>query len=67
MRAYRLGIVWLIVAWVGLMSGCTAPGAQYQQSAASESYPSYVPPSFYNDDPTLEYWFTPPYWNPDAD
>jgi hypothetical protein len=25
-----------------------------------------VPPSFYNDDPTLRQWFTAPYWNPEA-
>ncbi len=68
MTVRRLGVmVWLMVAWLGLTSGCTAPGAQYHQSTASKSYYTNVPPSFYDYDPTLEYWFTPPHWNPDAD
>jgi hypothetical protein len=60
-------ILWLMIVWPGLTSGCNAPGAQYYQSTPPESYPSAVPPSFYGNDPTLEHWYTPPYWNPDAD
>jgi len=60
-------VVLLMVAWLGLTSGCTATGAQYDQSTSSRAYIADVPPSFYGNDPTLEHWYSAPYWHPDAD
>jgi hypothetical protein len=41
-------------------------GSYYGYGAYTGSYINEVPPSFYNDDPTLRQWFTAPYWNPEA-
>jgi hypothetical protein len=57
--------------WLGLLllvlTGSCAPGEYYRQGPES-SYPyiSDVPPSFYDYDPNLSYWYTAPYWNPDV-
>jgi ABC-type oligopeptide transport system substrate-binding subunit len=53
------------VAWLSLAS--CAPGSHQATSSTQEYYPmiSDEPPSFYNYDPTLRYWYTAPYWNPD--
>lgn len=60
--------------WLGLLlaallfpAGCASPEGGYQESEYGQSYNSAVPPSYYGDDSTLEYWYTPPYWHPDAD
>lgn len=68
MKAHWLGVmVLMMVAWLGLTSGCTAPGAQYYQGNSSESSIRNVPSSFYDNNPSVEDWYTAPYWNPDAD
>jgi hypothetical protein len=41
-------------------------GSYYGYGAYGGPYRDEVPPSFYNNDPTLRQWFTPPYWNPEA-
>lgn len=61
-------------AWLGLLlavllfpAGCASTGGSYQGSDNGQSSLSAVPPSYYGDSGTLEYWYTPPYWHPDAD
>lgn len=56
----------LLILAVMLLSwnlGC-ANGGDYQ--AQSQNTPSMfdVPPSFYNYDPTMKQWFSPPYFDP---
>jgi hypothetical protein len=62
------------LAFLG-MAGCaggagggyyTSSGSYYGYGAYGGSYTDEVPPSFYNNDPNLRQWFTPPYWNPEA-
>jgi hypothetical protein len=43
--------------------GC-AGGQYYQSSEDYEPYITDVPPSFYDNDPTLRHWYTYPYWDP---
>jgi len=59
-----LGLAFLGL-WL-LLAGCAAPGAY--GPALRPQMPPYsgmgVSPSFYNNNPALEYWFTPPYFDP---
>ncbi len=52
--------------WAFSAAGCAGPGSS--ETAIRPQTPPYsgmgVPPSYYNYDPALEYWFTPPYFNP---
>jgi hypothetical protein len=65
MIKYALAILWLGL-WLLLMAGCTVTGTRTTQIASGpQPYTGMgVPPSFYNNDPALEYWYTPPYFNP---
>jgi hypothetical protein len=44
----------------------TPSGSYYGYGAYGGPYREEVPPSFYNNDPSLRQWFTAPYWNPEA-
>ncbi len=58
-------ILIILGTWL-LAAGCAASGSS--EVAIRPQTPPYsgmgVPPSFYNYDPALEYWFTPPYFDP---
>jgi hypothetical protein len=56
--------VYLGLAVLVLAAACAPAGYPRQPG---EYYPhiSDVPPSFYDNDPTLRHWYTYPYWNPD--
>jgi ABC-type oligopeptide transport system substrate-binding subunit len=56
----------LVLAVLALLAGCETGGAR--SGGETSYYPviSDVPPSFYNDNPSLRDWYTAPYWNPDA-
>jgi hypothetical protein len=79
MKMAKAGKIFTGVAVVVLlgMSGCaggagggyytpSGSGSYYGYGAYNGSYIDEVPPSFYNNDPTLRQWFTAPYWNPEA-
>ncbi len=56
----------IFVSWLLLATGCAGPGT-YEPAIRPQSPPYSgmgVPPSYYNNDPGLEEWFTPPYFNP---
>jgi hypothetical protein len=62
---WHLGLGLLLVALL-LPAGCASSGAGSQGYEYEESSPGAVPPSYYGGSSTLEYWFTPPYWQPEA-
>ena len=54
-----------LLAVLVLLAGCaTEPSYQAPEQESEFGYP-YVPPSYYNYNPQLEYWYTPPYWMPE--
>ncbi len=53
-----------IGAVVGRHEGLLLVRAQDLRLFPASYGPVAVPPSFYNYDPNLEYWFTPPYFDP---
>ena len=58
-------LLFAALALLDLSLGCAGGG--YYQTQSSEEYVPYitdVPPSFYDNDPTLRHWFTAPYWDP---
>jgi len=61
-------LIWLPLSALPALAGCAqgyyyyAPRAVSYQGASVDE----VPPSFYDDDPNLRYWYTAPYWNPSA-
>jgi hypothetical protein len=66
MEVARIRIALVALALLTLTLGCASSG-QYYQTSSSEDYEPYitdVPPSFYDNDPTLRHWFSYPYWNP---
>ena len=62
----NISLILLLGLWLLLAGGCAVSGASGRTTAFQTSPYSGmgVPPSFYNYDPALEYWFTPPYFNP---
>jgi hypothetical protein len=59
--------------WLGLLlatlifpAGCASTGGGAQEYNYEESSSNAVPPSYYGGSPMLEHWYTPPYWQPDA-
>jgi hypothetical protein len=55
-----------LALWLLPAGGCATPGP-YEPGVRPQTQPYTgmgVPPSFYNNDPALEHWFTPPYFNP---
>jgi ABC-type oligopeptide transport system substrate-binding subunit len=59
------GPLLLVLAVLFLLAGCQ--GA-YTSRSNENYYPAIgdVPPSFYNDNPSLRDWYTFPYWAPDV-
>ncbi len=58
--------LFLLAGWLLLAGGCAGPGT-YEPAIRTQTPPYTgmgVPPSYYNNDPGLEYWFSPPYFNP---
>ncbi len=57
----------IILGLAVLMLTAACATSAYQPAQPEVHYPaiSDVPPSFYGYDPTLEYWYTYPYWDPD--
>jgi hypothetical protein len=60
--------------WLGLLvlasilpAGCANTGGGSQEYDYGISSSDTVPPAYYGDSPQLEQWYTPPYWQPDAD
>jgi hypothetical protein len=64
------GFVALSVALFLGLAGCSAATSPaWQTKAGSVAYqtedpnPSLVPPSWYDNDPAMKHWYTPPYFN----
>ncbi len=56
----------LLAGWLLLAGGC-AGGGSYGPAVSPQTQPYTgmgVPPSYYNNDPALEPWFSPRYFNP---
>jgi hypothetical protein len=58
-----LKLLFAALALLALGLGCASPG-YYQTREPYNSAITDVPPSFYDNDPTLRDWYTAPYWNP---
>lgn len=57
-------LIFLLIVLAGCATG-SAYQPVYTPYGYSENDPNYVPPSFYDYNPQLQQWYTPPYWNPD--
>lgn len=57
----------LLLWFILVLAGCAGAGGGPQEYEPGQAAISSVPPSFYGDSSTLEHWYTPPYWQPDAD
>jgi hypothetical protein len=67
MRNIWWGLLGLLLLILGIFQeGCTAGGTYQKNSEEYVPYITDVPPAFYNNDPTLRYWYTYPYWNPNV-
>ena len=61
-------LLFLVCLGLGLLSAAGCAVTASSAMPISPQAPTYsgmgVHPSFYNNDPALEYWYTPPYFNP---
>jgi hypothetical protein len=71
MKGFALVAFAAVFAAFLALVGCTTPPPGYRPSISTpwpEAKPGEpalgVPAEMYNYDPNLEYWFTPPYFNP---
>jgi hypothetical protein len=61
---------WLVFGLLVLfvfLGGCAAGNYEGPSSQGETSSITKVPGSYYNYNPQLEDWYSPPYWMPDAD
>lgn len=60
--------LWTFLGLLLLLSGCAPATYQPYQPGyePGDSYPGRVPGWWYDNDPSMRYWFTPPYFNPEA-
>ena len=61
-------LLFAALALLALSLGCASGGYYQGYYQSPDPYyrgsPSDVPPDFYNYDPTLQHWYTAPYWDP---
>jgi hypothetical protein len=63
---WKIWLGLLLTAWL-LPAGCAGTGAGLEGYNYEPPLSHPIPPSYYGNSPMYEYWFTPPYWMPDAD
>jgi hypothetical protein len=58
--------IWLSLAVLVLLSACATYSGYQTREVETPSYITDFPGSWYNYDPSMRYWYTAPYWNPDV-
>lgn len=65
-KKLQKALFWGLWGLLAAFSGCasTYPGYYTQPYYGAQPGVTTVPPSWYNYDPNMEKWYTPPYFNP---